>query len=317
VVDSNNVSIYTSNILTIGKIGANLNLIGYDISVFSNNIISIYADSNIYGNLIISNDLIILGNINLGRLVVNSILSKGNINGEGNLIIKDNSYLEGNIINISKVQSDSNVQIKFLGIHSGRIEFDPKTELFNINQDNIEQIETFNNYIESVFIISKINELNFNNYHECDDSFYNNNIYKDIDEIQEEINSKTNFMEYLIKELEVYIEEKNHFKKNNEDKSLIKLVNNDRDGHYLLITNRRCEILKNNLIKNNIKKINIGIIELDIKDLIYEPQPKPSNTKISCQKIKDFSKDLVLCKQNLCKKIKKWDHYVLDTLEIA
>ena len=177
---------------------------------------------------------------------------------------------------------------------------------FNITEDYIEQITLFNKYIEDTFIISKINELNFNNYHECDDSFYNNNIYKDIDEIQEEINSKTNFMEYLIKELEVYIEEKNHFKKNNEDKSLIKLVNNDRDGHYLLITNRRCEILKNNLIKNNIKKINIGIIELDIKDLIYEPQPKSSNTKISCQKIKDFSKDLVLCKQNLCKKIKEY-----------
>jgi len=129
VVDPNNVSIYTSNILTIGKIGSNLNLIGYDINVYSNDVISIY------GNLIINNDLIVLGNINLGRLVADSISSKGNINGEGNLIIKDNSYFGGNIINISNDQSDSNVQINFLGIHNGRIEFDPKTELFNINQD--------------------------------------------------------------------------------------------------------------------------------------------------------------------------------------
>lgn len=187
-------------------------------------------------------------------------------------------------------------------------------KIFNINQENIEQIETFNNHIESVFIISKINELNFNNFFECDFSFYNFKIHEELDQLQDKINSTTNFMDYLIKELETHIDEKNYFKKSDsvkspdseqETKSLITLKFNDRDGHYLLITNRRCDILKSNLIKKNITKLKIGCIELNINELKYELLPKSSNTKITCQKIKELSSNLVVCKQEMAKKLKE------------
>lgn len=188
---------------------------------------------------------------------------------------------------------------------------------FDITKDDIKITETFNNYIESTFIITKLNELNFNNFFECDYSFYNYDIHKEIDQLQENINLNTNFMEYLIKELETHMNEKNYFKKSDSDpesKSLITLKYNDRDGHYLMTTNRRCEVLKNNLLKNKITKLNIGLIELNINELKYDPLPKSSNTKITCQKIKDLSSNLSLYKQEMAKKLK--DQFKNDMKEI-
>ena len=181
-------------------------------------------------------------------------------------------------------------------------------KIFNISDDDINKTEQLNIYIESTFIIIKLNELNFNNFYECDCSFYNYEIHKEIDQLQENINSNTNFMEYLIKGLETHMDEKNNFKKSDSDqesKSLITLKYNDRDGHYLMTTNRRCEVLKNNLSKNKITKLNIGSIELNINELKYDPLPKSSNTKITCQKIKDSSSNLTLYKQEMAKKLKE------------
>jgi DNA mismatch repair protein MutS len=181
-------------------------------------------------------------------------------------------------------------------------------QVFNIIEKDIKQLETFNTYIESVFIISKINDLNFNNFYECDYSFYNYQVHKEIDQLQEKISSTTNFMDYLIKALETHIDDKIYFKKqetDSETKSLITLKFNERDGHYLLITNRRCDILKANMIKNKITTLKIGSIELDINELKYELLPKSSNTKISCQKIKELSSNLVVCKQEMAKKLKE------------
>jgi DNA mismatch repair protein MutS len=195
-------------------------------------------------------------------------------------------------------------------------------QVFNISDKDIKQLEEFICQTESIFIISKINELNFNNFFECDYSFYNYKVHKEIDELQEKITSTTNFMDYLIKALEVYIDDKIYFKKQNskvqetdsDSKSLITLKFNDRDGHYLLITTRRCDILKANINKNKITKLNIGSIELDINELKYEPLPKSSNTKISCQKIKDLSSNLVVCKQEMAKRLK--DQFKTDMKQV-
>jgi DNA mismatch repair protein MutS len=181
-------------------------------------------------------------------------------------------------------------------------------DIFDINEKDINLTNNFNSYIENTFVISKINEQSFNNFFECDYSFYNIKIHEEIDQLQEKINSTTNFMDYLIKALEIYIDEKTHFKKSDSDqdsKSLITLKFNERDGHYLLITNRRCELMKNNMKQKKITKLNIGSIELNIDELKYEPLPKSSNTKISCQKVKDLSSNLVVCKQEMAKKLKE------------
>ena len=117
-------------------------------------------------------------------------------------------------------------------------------------------------------------------------------------------------MSLLVDTLEKHIQDKILFKKtNNNETSLINLKFNDRDGHYLLITNRRCEILKKNL--SDITKLQVGSIELDIKDLEFAPLPKSSNTKINCKKIKELSLDLITYKLAMGKKLKEFFFFCL------
>ena len=76
--------------------------------------------------------------------------------------------------------------------------------------------------------------------------FYKEGIYKDIDNLVSQINSGANFINLLKDELEKLIgDDKSLFSK--KDCSLINSKYNERDGHYMLITNRRCKILKTKL----------------------------------------------------------------------
>ena len=171
---------------------------------------------------------------------------------------------------------------------------------FNIENTNIDLI----NYIENKFINDNIKDLNFNNYNETEESIYKPNVHKEIDIIKENIISVNDFIKNLIIVLEKYIDDKVYFKKTDEEsKSLITLKSNDRDGHYLIITNRRCELMKKNLSK--VSKLKIGTIEINITDLEFNPLPKSSNVKITCSKIKELSVDLVNYKSNLAKLIKE------------
>ena len=186
-------------------------------------------------------------------------------------------------------------------------------KLFNIK--DTENIVNFINHVEKTFDLNKITELNFNNFTETDVSFYNKNIYPDIDKLHDEIEVTQNFMAYLIKELENIITKNDEviFKKNNTAQ-LITLKFNERDGHYFLITSRRCEILKKNLEKH--KVIMIGSIELKTSDLEFTPLPKSSNTKINCKKIQEISGELVVLKNNLAKKLKETFKHDIEKISL-
>ena len=179
-------------------------------------------------------------------------------------------------------------------------------KLFNI-KDTLD-ITNFINHIIQLFDLNKINDLNFNNFTETNISFYNKKIYNEIDELQDNIEITQKFMIYLIKELENIIINNDDviFKKiktDTDSKTLITLKFNERDGHYLLITTRRCDILKKNLEKY--KVIKIGSIEVKSSDLEFTPLPKSSNTKINCKKIQEISNELVVLKANMAKKLKE------------
>ena len=176
--------------------------------------------------------------------------------------------------------------------------------IFDINKNMIKNTKKIIQYIESTFICGTINGLSFVNFTETDKSFYNKEIHKELDTLQESIDTAQNFMTYLVKTLSEYIDDKIYFKKNkDDDSSLITLKYNDRDGHYLMITNRRCEILKKNISK--VTKIKVGAIDVETKDLEFVELPKSSNTKINCNKIKEISLDLVNYKIAMSKKLKE------------
>ncbi len=177
-------------------------------------------------------------------------------------------------------------------------------DTFDISSSDIKEVKKILKYIESNFILDTINGLNFINYTETDKTIYKNTVHESIDKINNKINLSTNFINLLVKELEKYVEDKSYFKKKDtdEEKTLINVKYNERDGHYLLITNKRCSSLRKNLSK--VKSLKVEDISVKVEDLTFNELPKAANTKINCKQIKDLSENLVSYKQDLAKEIK-------------
>ena len=209
--------------------------------------------------------------------------------------------LEINIINPNEFY---NLYLSFYQIEKLIIFFQDNNllELFNIDNKLIKNVHKINEWINNYFILDKICHINFNNFTESTFSFYKQNKHNDIDDLQNNIDSSQNFMNYLIDELEKYIVNEKKTEK------LITLKYNDRDGYYLLITNRRCNILRKNL--NKLETIIINNIEFKISDLEFNELPKSLNTKITCSKIKEASLEINNYKILLAKKLK--EHFSED-----
>ena len=131
---------------------------------------------------------------------------------------------------------------------------DFKTNLINL-------IEYYNN----LFDLDKIESISFS---ECKHSFYNKNIYTEIDEIQEEINSINIFIKLIEQKFSNLIEEKKkYFKEENEDnKFLVQLNNTEKEGLFLVTTKKRYEQIKKKFKTDFFLKIdNLSINEEDIQ----------------------------------------------------
>jgi DNA mismatch repair protein MutS len=180
-------------------------------------------------------------------------------------------------------------------------EFCNYNNLFDI--DNDFNVNSIIDYITSTFNLNLINSINFTNFDEYDNNIFNPSKYPDLDELLEDINSSKSFMDNLINTLSTLIDDKKIFsKKKDDDNNMLTMKFNERDGHYLHITNRRCEILKKALLTKKI--IEIGKIKLNSSDLEFSELPKSSYTKISCKKIKEISNELVIQQKKMAKLIK-------------
>ncbi len=173
-----------------------------------------------------------------------------------------------------------------------------------LDLDNFETtIEKCSSFIEkwsNKFDLEQMEKINFVNYIEDDISFFKESIYPEIDKMQKDINTCNNFLSELVKALSVFIDDKNYFYK---DKELISVKFNERDGHYLMLTNRRCKLLKSGIKSKN--KITVGTIEIETDQLDFIELPRSSNTKIKCKKLNDLSSELIKYKQCLVKKMKE------------
>lgn len=160
----------------------------------------------------------------------------------------------------------------------------------------LDKVTKFTSYIEKYFNIDNLDKTNFSNYFEDDKTIYKIGFCKEIDELVKKISTSSNFIDLLREELEKLIgDDKSLFGK--KDASLINPKFNERDGHYMLVTNRRCKILKDKL--NKMTTIDVGSFKLKVTDLEFSELPKSSNTKINCNKIKEISADIIINKQKL------------------
>jgi len=153
-------------------------------------------------------------------------------------------------------------------------------------------IKIFTDFIENKFILEELHNTNFSNYFEANSTFFKKDLFEDIDELKSKIDTASNFIDILKKELEILISD--------DKKQQVSLINakyNDRDGHYMLITNKRCKALKEKLSTKTL--LNIGSYKLKVTDLEFIELPRSTNTKINCSKIKEISNEIVINKQKL------------------
>ncbi len=181
----------------------------------------------------------------------------------------------------------------------------------DIDKEKLEKLKEINLHIELTFDINYIETLNYNNYKEETHNYILNDSYPNIIELTKKIETSNNFMDLLVLTLEKYIEEQNS-KVIKKDANSITLKFNDRDGHYMLITKRRCKILRDKL--DTMKELDVNGIKIQIKDLEFNDLPKSNNTKITCRDILKISNDVVNLKSKLAAEIK--DAFYKETSNI-
>ncbi len=172
----------------------------------------------------------------------------------------------------------------------------------DIDKQKLELLKELTHHIDVTFDINYIETLNYNNYKEETKNYILNDSYPNIVELTKKIETSNNFMDLLVLTLEKYIEEQNS-KVIKKDSNSITLKFNDRDGHYMLITKRRCKILRDKL--DTMKELDVNGIKIQIKDLEFSDLPKSNNTKITCRDILKISTDVVNLKSKLAAEIKE------------
>lgn len=174
-----------------------------------------------------------------------------------------------------------------------------KSNTFKINIDTITSLKKFIVFVEKNFDMDYMMNINYTNYKE---ETYNYILKNELlSEISETIKMSTNFMDYLVKELEKYIEDKKQFI--NKNKDTINLKFNERDGYYMLLTKRRSKLLLEKL--KYVKEINIGKTKIKVEDLDFQDLPKSNNVKIFCKEIKNISNNVIELKFKLATNIKE------------
>lgn len=156
--------------------------------------------------------------------------------------------------------------------------------LFNSHYD-IDKLEKFINYFETTFTRESLKK-----YTTSDDknSYFQLGIYRDIDELQEKINTNMNYMELVRSKLAVLTG-------SGEDSITIK--KNDRDGYYLSLTKLRSLNVQKKLEK--ITKLELkNLISIPVKSLIFKENPK-GNSKIIIPELESKSDDIVSLRKKL------------------
>jgi DNA mismatch repair protein MutS len=169
------------------------------------------------------------------------------------------------------------------------------------------QIVNFIDKYQNIFNMEEISKYNLT---DITNSFFNQGYSKDIDDLQKKINKSQNFIEDLADELTNHIEDKNYF--NKSDKRLVRIEYKDKDGHYLLITKRRLELLKKGL--KNKKSLNINGTLIPINKLEFKPLPKSSNVKIYIDDITSHSNNIILYQDKIRSLVKNKYLEILDNI---
>ena len=171
------------------------------------------------------------------------------------------------------IQSISNSIDLFNYIYQNDImikDFDIKQILINLNQ----MLYTINNYL----LIEELQKYLLN---DISGKIFKTNTHTDIDRLINKINICTNYMDALSYGLSKFLD--NYIQTNSTSNiNSIKVDYNEREGHFLILTKRRAEILIKVLEKNTQITFEYENIEYQItkEELEFKHLPKGNNSKI-------------------------------------
>lgn len=183
--------------------------------------------------------------------------------------------------------------------------------LNDINIDNINIKTNIKSIIELLTLINKkfkIDELQKYLINDISGPIFNEKIYQDIDKLNNKINKCTNYMDAISTGLSNFLDSYLH-----TGGTVIKVDYTDRDGHYLVLTKRRADVLERLLEEQKEITFNYNNIEYTIKqtDIEFRHLPKGNNSKIFIPGIKQNS-DQKLDLQDELKQLQK--QYYVDCL---
>lgn len=191
-----------------------------------------------------------------------------------------------NIYNSLKACSTMFNMCKKVGVVSTII---PDNKVLNL-------IKTFIKEVEDTFILeemSKYSRLDI----EC--SIFKEGVYKDVDRLQDEINTGITFMENICKVLSKFINDNSSTVKpvtKSDDQLKIQLKRNAVDGYYLSLTKKRADSLKKSLEDVDVIQIT-DKISIDPSKLQYKHLK--GTTKIFIEDLAKKSENVVVLKEKL------------------
>ena len=177
---------------------------------------------------------------------------------------------------------------------------------------SLETIQEFKNFVANYNHDFNINEIVKYHLDKINSSFFNRNIYEEIDSLQDKIESNQAFFQNFI----VYI---SNIIEKNCNKPMLKLEHNDRDGYYLTITAKRSALLKTKL--NNLRELKING-KVYHKNLEFKAITKTA-TKVTCDYLKEASNNLrmyqedikTLCREKFLEKVSDYDQKYMKYLK--
>jgi len=303
-----------------------LNLLMYD----KDNLTGIYDNSTQYKSLF---DVLNKTSTAMGRRMLKFNLAQPLINAHKiktrytfiNKLLEKNYYdeIEKKLIGISDIEK-LNRKIKLNIIHPldffNYIEsLSNCAELFNymllnnllLNDYNLSDILIkLNDFLSLVAKYFNINELQKYLINDMSGCIFNKGFFKDIDILCNSIIRCSNYMDALSWGLSNYLDDFLKIKKSEDTKNTIKVDCNERDGHFLILTKRRAEILEDLLNRKGFIKFNYGGTDYIVKkeELQFKHLPKGNNSKIFIEEMKENSKTLLEYQDEL--KLKQKEHYV-------
>ena len=159
-------------------------------------------------------------------------------------------------------------------------------------KDILINLNTMLSSISKVFDIEELSKYFINDIHGI---IFRPNLFHDIDTLNNNIQRCSKFMDAiswgLSKFLDDFLKVNSKNSNDSQNSNLIKIDYNERDGHFLILTKRRSEVLEQLLNKNN--KLNFEYMniqyELNKDDLQFKHLPKGNNSKIFIKEIEKNS----------------------------